>query len=92
MISKPLNVTDDFWQLCIDQRQMLMLKYPYLYYGCKTTIQPAKESPNQYPEARDGDELLSRDDTGGDRDRLRRFDCNPPPRLDAESGWLLGPI
>lgn len=33
MIFKPPNITDDFWQLCIDQRQMLMLKYPHIYQG-----------------------------------------------------------
>lgn len=31
MISKPPCLTDEFWQLCIDQRQYLMIKYPHLY-------------------------------------------------------------
>jgi hypothetical protein len=31
--SKPPNITDEFWQLCIDQRQTLMLKYIRLGKG-----------------------------------------------------------
>lgn len=68
MISKPPCLTDEFWELCILQRQFFTRKYPHLY-GSQDPIQSAPTNPHQHSKDSGslGHGLLPRDGPKGDR-------------------------